>query len=246
MKELYKTGSFKPAAFMPESQLGTKAPQKERNGHNMETRTKEITYNKNKRIKIGIIPGHFATNHSHVNYYVDLNKMKRKLKHAKETAEVLAAMYSAMPIDTIVCLEGTQMIGAFLAQSLSSGSNHSINYDADICVITPELDSNNQMIFRDDTQPMIWGKRVLLLISSASTGWTISRCMECLKYYSGELVGVAALFSAIDEVAGIKVNSIFTPDDVPGYASHSPADCPMCKSKQKVDALINAYGYSKI
>ena len=31
----------------------------------METRTKEITYAKNKKIKLGIIPGHFATNHSH-------------------------------------------------------------------------------------------------------------------------------------------------------------------------------------
>lgn len=102
------------------------------------------------------------------------------------------------------------------------------------------------MIFRDDTQPMIWNKRVLLLISSASTGWTISRSMECLKYYSGNLVGVTALFSAIDQVAGIKIHSLFTPDDIPGYASHSPADCPMCKEKQKVDALINAYGYSKI
>lgn len=212
----------------------------------METRTKEITYAKNKKIKLGVIPGHFATNHSHVNYYIDLNKMKRKLKNAKETAEVLASIYSNTPIDTIVCLEGTQMIGAFLAEALSSGSNHSINYDSDICVITPELDSNNQMIFRDDTQPMIWGKRVLLLISSASTGWTIERSMSCLRYYSGELVSVAALFSAIDEVAGIKINSIFTPEDVPSYESHSPAECPMCKNKQKVDALINAFGYSKI
>ena len=212
----------------------------------METRTKEITYAKNKKIKLGVIPGHFATNHSHVNYYIDLNKMKRKLKNAKETAEVLASIYSNTPIDTIVCLEGTQMIGAFLAEALSSGSNHSINYDSDICVITPELDSNNQMIFRDDTQPMIWGKRVLLLISSASTGWTIERSMSCLRYYSGELVSVAALFSAIDEVAGIKINSIFTPEDVPGYESHCPAECPMCKNKQKVDALINAFGYSKI
>ena len=77
----------------------------------METRTKEITYAKNPKIKLRIIPGHFATNHSHVNYYIDLNKMKRKLKNAKETAAELASLYSSMPIDTIVCLEGTQMIG---------------------------------------------------------------------------------------------------------------------------------------
>ncbi len=212
----------------------------------METRMREIVSDKHKHVKLGIIPGHFATNHSHVNYYVDLNKMKRKLKNAREASIELDSIYSGTPIDTIVCLEGTQMIGAFLAERLSDGSTHSINYGSDICVITPELDSNNQMIFRDDTQPMIWNKRVLLLISSASTGWTISRFMECIKYYSGNLVGVAALFSAIKEIEGVKINALFTTEDIPGYESHSPADCPMCKDKQKVDALINAYGYSKI
>lgn len=212
----------------------------------METRAREITYSKHKHVKLNIIPGHFATNHSHVNYYIDLNKMKRKLKNAVETAEVLESIYSATPIDTIVCLEGTQMIGAFLAENLSTAHTHSINYGNDLCVITPELDSYNRMIFRDDTQPMIWNKRILLLVSNASTGLTISRSMECLKYYNGNLVGVAALFSTIDEIAGIKINSLFTPADIPDYASHSPADCPMCKEKQKVDALINAFGYSKI
>ena len=73
----------------------------------MENRTQEITYSKNPKIKIGIIPGHFATNHSHVNYYVDLNKIKRRYKNAKETAQVLAGIYDSTPIDTIVCLEGT-------------------------------------------------------------------------------------------------------------------------------------------
>ena len=212
----------------------------------MENRTQEITYSKNPKIKIGIIPGHFATNHSHVNYYVDLNKLKRKYKNAKDTAQVLASNYDNTPIDTIVCLEGTQMLGAFMAEELSTGSNRSLNYGNDINVITPEMDSNNQMIFRDDSQNMIWGKHVLLLISSASTGWTIMRCIDCLKYYNGDLVSVAALFSAIDDVNGIPVNSIFTPADFPGYESHSAGECPLCKAKQKVDALINAYGYSKI
>ncbi len=212
----------------------------------MENRTQEITHSKNSRIKIGIIPGHFATNHSHVNYYVDLNKLRRRFKDAKAAADELERIYISTPIDTIVCLEGTQMIGALLAENLCSGHSHSINNNSDINVVTPELDSNNQMIFRDDTQPMIWGKRILLLISSASTGWTISRCMDCLRYYNGQLVSVAALFSAIKEVAGIEVHSIFSLEDFPGYESHTPAECPMCKAKQKVDALINAHGYSKI
>lgn len=212
----------------------------------MEKRMQEISNKKNKHIKIGIIPGHFATNHSHVNYYVDLNRIKRRYSAAKEAAVEIASQYAATPIDTIVCLEGTQMLGAFIAENLSDGAQHALNHGQDICVITPELDSNNQMIFRDDTQPMIWSKNVLLLISSASTGWTINRCMECFSYYGGKLVGVASLFSAIDHIGEIKVTSLFTPDDLGDYQTHAPADCPLCKSGAKVDALINAYGYSKI
>ena len=212
----------------------------------MEKRMQEILYSKNKHIKIGIIPGHFATNHSHVNYYVDLNRIKRRLKAGKETAQEIAVKYMDTAIDTIICLEGTQMLGAFVAQALSESASHAINIGMDINVITPELDSNNQMIFRDDTQSMIWGKRVLLLISSASTGWTIDRSIECLKYYNCELVCVASLFSVISETHGIKVTSIFNANDIPGYATYSPSACPMCKEKQKVDALINAFGYSKI
>lgn len=211
----------------------------------MEKRMIEITYKKNKHIKLGIIPGHFATNHSHVNYYVDLNKIKRSYKTAHEAASEIASRYSGTEIDTIVCLEGTQMLGGLIAQALTEGSLHSLNHGNDINVLIPEMDSNNQMIFRDDTQEMIWNKRILLLISSASTGWTIDRCIECFKYYSGNLVSVSALFSAITETNGIPVTSLFSPEDIHDYQSNIPSECPMCKEKKRVDALVNAFGYSK-
>lgn len=211
----------------------------------MENRMTEIASKKNKQIKIGIIPGHFATNHSHVNHYVDMDSVKRRLNMAKDAAKVISAEYISTPIDTVICLEGTQTLGAFVAEQLAD-SGRSVNAGSDICVITPELNSNNQMIFRDNTQNMIWNKRILLLISSASTGKTIDRCVECLQYYSGKLVAVTAIFSAIEEVDGIKINSVFTADDLPGYTTHTAANCPMCKAKQKVDAIINDHGYSRI
>lgn len=212
----------------------------------MERRTQELVSAKNKSIKIGIIPGHFATNHSHINYYVDLNSIKRSFKMAKETAKELAAEYINTHIDTIICMEGTSMLGALLAEQLCESSQHSINNGNDIYLINPEMNSNNQIIFRDDSQGKIWNKRILLLISSASTGRTIDRCVECLKYYNGILVGVSAVFSAIKELDGIKVNSVFTTDDIPDYKSCAIGECQACKEKQKVDALVNAHGYSKL
>ncbi len=212
----------------------------------MERRTQELVSAKNKSIKIGIIPGHFATNHSHINYYVDLNSIKRSFKMAKETAKELATEYMNTPIDTIICMEGTSMLGALLAEQLCDSSLHSINSGNDIYLINPETNSNNQIIFRDDSQSKIWNKRILLLISSASTGMSINRCVECLKYYNGNLVGVSAVFSAIKELDGIPVSSVFTTDDIPDYCSTSIDNCECCKAKQKIDAIVNAYGYSKL
>ncbi len=209
----------------------------------MESRVQTIESRKNKRVKIDIIPGHFATNHSHINYYVDLTGIKTSHKMAKAAADQLAGSYVGTYIDTIICLEGTEILGAFLAECLSSGG---INVNSDISVITPELNSNNQMIFRDNIQKNIWGKRVLLLISSASTGKSINRAIECLRYYNGQLVAISAIFSAIDSANGIDVHAVFTRDDIPGYDTYKSVDCPMCKGGQKVDALVNSFGYSKI
>lgn len=211
----------------------------------MENRKQIISSKKNSRVQIGVIPGHFATNHSHINYYVDLNSIKTSFRMARETAKLIATKYADTPIDTIICLEGTSMIAAFLAEELSENS-YSVNGGKDIDVLRPEMNSNNQMIFRDDTQSKIWNKQILLLISSASTGWTIERFVQCLDYYNGQLAGVTAIFSAIGEINGIKVNSVFSADDIGDYSTFNSAECPLCKANKKVDALVNAFGYSKI
>ena len=213
----------------------------------MEARAINIISKQDKNLKIKIIPGHFATNHSHVNYYVDMTKIKTHHAVAKETARELAKAYvSILSVDTIICLEGTEIIGAFLARELAKEGHTSINAGKDICVITPETNANNQMIFRDNIQKDIFGKQILLLISSASTGKTINRSVECLQYYNGHLAGVASIFSAIKDYNGIEINSVFTSDDLDGYETMPASECSLCKSGQRVDAIINSFGYSKI
>jgi len=213
----------------------------------LENRKKVIRAAGNKNIRIKVIPGHFATNHSHVNYYVDLTSLKCTYRSAKAAAEELAKRFRATtPVDTIICLEGTKMIGAYLAEELARPGNLSVSEGNDINVIHPETNANNQLLFRDNMQDMVWGKNVLLLISSASTGKTIIRAMDCLQYYNGSLVGVAALFSAAEEVAGQRVESIFKAEDLPGYENYLSGQCAMCKEKKKVDAIVNSFGYSKI
>lgn len=209
----------------------------------MESRAQNIVSKSNNRISIRVMPGHFATNHSHVNHYVDMTAIKTSAKMAKEAAAELGAEFTNTYVDTVICLEGTEILGAFLADQLSQGG---INQGKEINVVTPEMNAVNQMIFRDNTQKMIWGKKVLLLISSASTGKSINRAIDCLQYYSGDLTAVGAIFSAIDEIDGIEVRSLFHGSDIANYDNFPANECPMCKSGIKVDALVNSFGYSKI
>ncbi len=211
----------------------------------MESRAQEIRSKNNPNIRISVIPGHFATSHSHINHYIDLTRPKCRCKDAKLVAEELAALYNDKQIDTIVCMDDTQMIAAFLAEQLSETIN-TVSSGTNINVLIPEFNSNNQMIFRDNVQKMVWKKNVLLLIASATTGKTIHRCLECLNYYSGNPVGVAAIFSAIDNIDGVDVKSVFGVDDIPEYRTYSYRDCPACAGKYKIDAIVNSYGYSKL
>ena len=157
----------------------------------MEDRSIKIKSNKNSKISIKIIPGHFATNHSHINYYIDMTTLKYRSSRAHEAAVELAHRYATTTeVDTIVCMDGCEIIGAFLAQELFQSSNLSMNESKEIAVITPEYNSNSQMIFRDNIQTMIWGKNVLLLLASTTTGkplhvrWNVLNIMAEIRWGS--------------------------------------------------------------
>ena len=44
----------------------------------------------NKRLYADAIPGHFATNHSHINYYIDMSEIKHNMAMALEAARSIA------------------------------------------------------------------------------------------------------------------------------------------------------------
>lgn len=190
--------------------------------------------------------GHFATNHSHINCYFDMTDIKASYKMARQAAAGLACGYVSTHVDTIICQEGTEMIGAFLSDSLSHSGPASMSGDMDICVLTPELNTSSQLMFRENTLKMVKNKKILLLLSSISTGNTANHAIKCIRYYEGCLVGVCSLFSIATSIAGIQINSVFTGYDIPGYQIFLPDDCGMCAAKQPIDAIVNGFGYSKL
>lgn len=201
---------------------------------------------KDNRIAIKVIEGHFATPHSHVNHYLDMTTMKTRQNEAERIAVAMKEYYNAMgkPIDTIVCMDGTEVIGAFLASELSKAGVLSMNAHKTIYVVSPEFDSNGLMIFRDNLKPEIENRNVLLLLASASTGKTIRSSLECIRYYGGTVQGISSIFSAVDEVDGYHVDSLFHAGDIPSYDTFSSGNCPMCKIGRKIEAIVNGHGYS--
>ncbi len=191
--------------------------------------------------------GHFATNHSHINYYIDITYQKTRLEEAKATARQLVSHFiNNTPVDTILCLDGTAVLGTCVADELVKSGFQTINEHQSICIIEPEYNSNSQIIFRENIQPMIRDKHVLVLMASVTTGVTAGRSVEAIRYYGGQVAGVAGIYRAVDEVAGYPVRSIYSVEDLPDYASYDYRECPFCKQGRKLDALVNSFGYSII
>ena len=194
-----------------------------------------------------VTPGHFATSHSHINYFIDVTTQKTRLSEAKAAAKELVSYYKTSTIvDTILCLDGTEVIGACLAEELTNGHYMNMNAHQTIYVITPEHTSGSQLFFRDNIVPAITGKHVLVLAASVTTGYTAQAAVEALNYYGGYVSGICALFATVDSCAGYPVHAVFDPKHLSDYASYPSHECPLCKKGEKLDALVNSFGYSKL
>lgn len=191
--------------------------------------------------------GHFATSHSHINYYIDVTKQKTRLSEAQAVAEELVSYYNTSTIvDTILCLDGTEVIGTCLAEELTRGSYMNLNSHQTIYIVTPEHTSGSQLIFRDGIIPMIKGKHVLILAASITTGFTARAAVEAIRYYGGHVAGICAIFATVDDCMGYRVESVFDTKDLGDYMSYASHECPMCKNGERIDALVNSFGFSKL
>ena len=207
----------------------------------MEKRAYDIFSHYNRDIGVKVIPGHFATKHSHISHCIDMTEVKSMLNSSKAAAKILADSFMSTPVDTIISLERMKMVGAYMADYLTSSG---INLRHDIAVISPEI-QNEKMLLRDNFLPYVKNKQVLLLTASATTGKTVNSGIEGIKYYGGTPVGAATVFGGEFDCS-VPVVKLFGVEDIKEYISYPPQDCPLCRQGVKVDAVVNSYGYSKI
>lgn len=213
----------------------------------MENRAIKIFSPMNNKIALKIIPGHFATNFSHINFYIDMTSIKTRQNEASEAAKSMVDQTDMdIVVDTIVCMDGCEVIGGFLAMELSNAGILSMNLHKTIYVISPEYNTSGQIIFRDNNQSAIYGKNILLLVASVTTGNTVRKSLESIRYYGGKVQRINAIFSTVDKLEGIPVHTIFSSKDLPEYKHYNINDCPFCKAHEKIEAIVNGFGYTKM
>ncbi|MDR0324863.1 MAG: hypothetical protein LBI19_02040 [Oscillospiraceae bacterium] len=212
----------------------------------MESKAYNLAHEKNPMITLRVIPGHFTTSNFHISHFLDVSSMKSNATVARNVAHELAMPYLASAqIDTIVCLERTEVIGAYLAEELKESGVTAIG-GGDISIITPIANNIGSLSFQSSMVGLLSGRNVLLLTTSISSGRTLDSALDCLAYYRSNIVGISALFLVSSANPELRVNALFTSDDIPGYQFYSSRNCDMCRAGQSLDALISSEGFTKI
>ncbi|HHU63753.1 MAG TPA: phosphoribosyltransferase [Clostridiales bacterium] len=210
----------------------------------MESRAFTVSLDKNPSISLKVIPGHFTTSHFHTTHYLDLDNLKTNTSVARDVARELALPYLASTlVDTIVCMEGTSVIGAYMAEELSQQGMSIINSGREIHVVTPISNIHRKLMFKGNLQQLIVDRNIIVLVSTISSGITLNSALECLSYYGGKPVGISTLFNACPQRHEQEIHSMFTNEDIPNYQTFKPNECPMCKKGRKLDAIIVHDGY---
>ena len=148
----------------------------------------------NEKLALTVTKGHFSSDRFHVNYYIDMTTLKMRQANAEAVAKAMVKKYvnrielsksfgiseellqqskafaTKRTIDTIICMDGCEVIGAYVAQQLSSAGFNTTNIHKTSYVISPEFDSAGQMVVRENIKPMIKDKHVLVVLASAMSG----------------------------------------------------------------------------
>ena len=86
----------------------------------MENRMVKVWSRKDRKIALKVLEGHFVTPNSHISHYFDMTTLKTRANEARPVARLLAGKYSmSTHVDTIVCMDGMEVVGAYLAEELA-------------------------------------------------------------------------------------------------------------------------------
>ena len=112
----------------------------------MESKMTKIYARSDKKIQLKVYPGHFATPQSHITHHLDLTTMRSRSSEAMRIAEALTANYeTSIPVDTIICMSGLEVVGAYLAETLTRAGVYSMNSHQTIYITSPEYNNSDRL-----------------------------------------------------------------------------------------------------
>ena len=206
-----------------------------------------VTSPKNPKISVQVAPGHFATSSAHRSHYIDIFDIKSSSTVARHAARELALPYLANTlVDVIVCMDGTEILAAYLADELLQAGMGVINADSEICIVTPMIGTDGHYIFHQSVHEKIRNKKAVIVAASMSTGASVKNVIECLAYYGCTLTGISAVFTAVPELDGREIHALFSTNEIPDFKYCVPAECEMCRDGRKLDAIFNSEGYTTL
>ena len=196
-------------------------------------------------IPLRIAKGHFATSHGHLNYYVDMTYTKHRLGEACQAAKELCIQIPVTTVvDTILCLDGTEVLGTCIAEEMVRAGLHNTNEHDTLYVVTPEQTAGGQLIFRENTAHLIRNRHVVILAASIISGAAVQTALQAIRYYGGIPEEICGIFSCLESIEGLPVASVFRSEQLEDFQYAPSNQCPLCKAGVKLDALVNSYGIS--
>ena len=117
---------------------------------------------------------------SHITRYMDITAMKSRCNESKRGRKTSCPLEyeTTIPVDSIVCLDGMEVVGTYLAEALTRVGVMSFNAHKSLYVLSPEYSTAGQIIFRDNIQMAIRDKHILVLMGSVTTGKTLETTLS--------------------------------------------------------------------
>ena len=138
------------------------------------------------RSELKAYPG--RTRNRYIASYLDITPIKCRHTEAQLVVKEFVREYKhTKAVDTIVCMDGCEVIGAYLAEELTDAGIMSMNTHE--CVVLFSRLTDGQIIFRDNVEAMLTNKHVVLLLASATTGQTVEQSIQAIRYYGGNVQG---------------------------------------------------------
>jgi len=183
-----------------------------------------------------IIFGHFVySSGRHGGVYVNKDAIYIDPEWIKLLCEDIAKHFQEKEIDVVA---GPAVGGVILTQWVSYALSQLTIGDNRVLAVYAEDGPNETKIFKRGYDKLIPGKKVLIVEDITTTGGSVKKVIDLVKYFNGTIVGVGLLCNrggVSTEYLGVEEMFSLISLDLESYEEE---DCPLCKDNVPVNTEL--------